>query len=282
MRIYNKLYDAFREVERDLWEMGINVHPQTMQDKNVADDPDYLTKEVQFYGFKLHPAVFSRAEEERAVRYLFQPRKKEGEGVKVAGGEAGLQSWGKSATLMREVLDYIEMESWDRITQASNPGNAYKMRERVWGEFLHEGKFAYTYSERICPQLHRIIRELKERPDTRQAIINIHSNISPMETINAMTGTRLVGGSADMRNMGGTGRIPCSLYYQFLIRQGQLNMVYAMRSCDFLTHFPVDICLAIRLMNWVAHELALPPGTFTYFTASLHAYAKDMKDRGIF
>lgn len=76
--------------------------------------------------------------------------------------------------------------------------------------------------------------------------------------------------------------MPCSLYYQFLRRDNQLNMVYAMRSCDFLTHFPVDISLAMLLQRYVANQLMIDAGSFTYFTGSLHAYHKDMKERGIF
>jgi len=55
-----------------------------------------------------------------------------------------------------------------------------------------------------------------------------------------------------------------------------------MRSCDFLVHFPVDLMLAMRLQTWFAKLLDLNVGLFTYFTGSLHAYHKEIKDRGIF
>ena len=38
MRIYEDFNTALDEIKRDLAEMGITIHPQTMQDKYVADD----------------------------------------------------------------------------------------------------------------------------------------------------------------------------------------------------------------------------------------------------
>ena len=48
-RIYNKFDEALSEIGRDLAEMGISVHPKTWQDKDVSDNPDFETKELQNY-----------------------------------------------------------------------------------------------------------------------------------------------------------------------------------------------------------------------------------------
>src|SRR5690242_12220730 len=45
MRIYRSFSEAYNELKRDVAELGINVHPQTMQDKQIADDPEYETRE---------------------------------------------------------------------------------------------------------------------------------------------------------------------------------------------------------------------------------------------
>lgn len=269
MRIYTNVKDAVREVERDLYEMGLDVHPQTMQDKDVRDDPKFRTKEVQAYGFKIVGYTWNPEDEAVVVNYVLT-------GNFNAGPHEDFKS----------VFDYIEQEFQDRVEgRAMNPGRSWEKRPKVWNEFLHEGKFAYTYSERISPQLDHILSELRVRPDTRQAIINIHSNIMPnryfaAEPVEQVP--RQVLASADYFNMGGSGRIPCSLYYQFMRRKGKLDMIYAMRSCDFLTHFYVDLMLALRMQRYVAASLGDTPGTFTYFTGSLHAYYKDMEARGIF
>jgi thymidylate synthase len=260
MRIYTDPRQAVQETERDLWEIGINVHPATMQDKDVKDDPDYLTKEVRHYGFHVQSWRHNEVGENEVLEYVY-----------------------KDPKAAEDVQLYIGAEFWDRVSgTARNPGTAWQYRKDVWNEFMHGGKFAYTYSERMAPQILRIMQELRDRPETRQAIINIHSNIAASELFDETKTHHLVMPGADIRNMGGKSRIPCSLYYQIMIREEKVDLVYAMRSCDFLVHFPVDIMLAMRLQTWFADRLEKGVGLFTYFTGSLHSYAKDMKKRGIF
>jgi thymidylate synthase len=122
---------------------------------------------------------------------------------------------------------------------------------------------------------------LEVHPDTRQAIINIHSNICPTFGVKGAA-ISPVFGSADLENTGGLGRIPCSMYYQFIRRNNALNLIYTMRSCDFLVHYPIDLMLALRAQTHVAQILGIKPGAFTHFIGSLHAYQKDMSKRGIF
>jgi len=257
MRIYTNLIEAVKETERDLYEMGIVVHPQTMQDKDITDNEDYMTKEIRGYGFKLVDWKLD-LQEIKAMLKSFFPDNED------------------------DALHYVLIEFQDRINNIpQNPGKSYKVRNQVWSEFLHNGKFSYTYSERINPQLKSILHELITHPDTRQAIINIHSNICPImeesfQDVNKVTQ------SADLWNIGGRARIPCSLYYQLMIREHKMDLIYAMRSCDLLTHFPIDISLALMFQDWFRDRLDLSSGTFTYFTGSLHSYQKDMKTRGIF
>lgn len=261
MRIYSNPHEAIREVERDLWEMGIEVLPQTMQDKVVRGDPEYLTKEVRGYSFKIVNWVWNITTIKGIMKYFFEDK-------------------------ADDVLTYVLAEFRERVSgKALNPGTSYHHRLELWEEFLHDGKFAYTYSERMAPQLAIILEELKSHPETRQAIISIHSNICPETYTNSTTNkwpNYVVNQSNDLKNQGGGGRLPCSMYYQLLVRESKVDLIYTMRSCDFLTHFPVDISIALLLQDWFADQLKLGTGTFTYFTGSLHAYAKDMKKRGIF
>lgn len=251
MRIYQNPFEAMRETERELFEMGIEVHPETMQDKVVKDDPDYNTLEIRGYAFKVIDWALEMELFTRILDYFYRDK-------------------------VHDIMAYILTEFRERTSgQSSNPGRSYLSRKDVWDEFLHDGKFAYTYSERIAPQLMAVLEELKKNPETRQGIINLHSNICP-------TQAELVDPSYDLRNIGGAGRIPCSLYYQLMIREGKLDLIYGMRSCDFLVHFPVDICLALLTQDWFADKLNLKTGAFTWFCGSLHAYHKDLKKRGIF
>jgi len=226
MRIYEDFNTALDEIKRDLAEMGITIHPQTMQDKYVADDDNYTTTELQNYVYTVIDAV-------KSIDQLHPS-----------------QPWAEE--------EFNERISCGRV----NPGTAYLHREEVWDEFLHDGKFAYTYSERIEGNVERLIREISERPDSRQLYLSIWDRC------------------LDPRNMGGVSRVPCSLGYLFQVRRGKLHITYFMRSCDYATHMENDTYLATKLLEYVAKRTGYEPGNFTHFVGSLHVYRKDLK--GVF
>lgn len=77
-------------------------------------------------------------------------------------------------------------------------------------------------------------------------------------------------------------RVPCTLGYHFMIRDGQLSCRYYMRSCDLLRHLPDDIYMAGRLMQWMCESVrqesgldGLEPGNLVMHIASLHAFLGD-------
>ena len=237
MRIYNNVKEAVKETERELVEMGIKLHPETMQDKEVGDNLDFETIELQGYGYKI---------------------------TSFHGLEADFRS-------LKGNWEYIQAEMSDRLSNTLlNPGNAWLTRQDVWEEFVENktGRFAYTYNERFREQLPYLIEELREHPNTRQAVMTMYDR------------------HQDMGNMGGIRRIPCSMYYQMLrrVRQGveKLDLIYTMRSCDFYTHYLYDICLAMKMQEYIANAVGIEPGHFTHFIGSLHAYAKDYTTKGVF
>ena len=231
MRIFKNCEEAINEIERDLFEIGVRVKVPTVQDKDVRGLDEYETKEMEGYSFMI----------------LDQSDKDE----MVSNQKEDLLRWNRVEHLERISISHI------------NPGEAYKLRSDVWNEFLHDGKFAYTYNERIRGQLNPIIAELKKNLNTRQALIEIHNN------------------QIDLENVGGKSRICCSCFYQFLYREGKLDVIYTMRSSDFYTHFRNDIWQAIELRNHVAKELGQKEGKFIMFVSSLHAFKKDFP-KGIF
>lgn len=245
MRIYQNCHEMHSEEKRNLHEMGTIVHPQSMQDKVVADDPAFRTIE-------LSPAVFT-----------------------ILDG-SDRDAWLRDLNLD---LDWCHEDFVERVHGYStgwgvNPGEAYK-RRKVWDEFVHGGKFAYTYSERFAravdrdadgdgweTAIERVVRELKERPDTRQAVLPVFD-------------------LTDLAYLGGRRRIPCSLHYQFTRRAQGLSTFYVMRSTDFKEHFPYDIWMGLQLQQFVASLIGSNVGPFTFFTGSLHLYAKDAEP-GVF
>jgi thymidylate synthase len=225
MRIFSNFKEAFSEIKRDLAEMGVRVHTDTMQDKFIGDDPDYDTKELMNYIYTVNWPKFEDLEP--------------------------TQPWADEE--WRDRLNGI-------MGNPLNPGEAYKLRPEVWNEFLHNGTFAYTYSERLHKegQIFHLIERLRKDRGSRQ-LYAVMWNPQDSQWL-------------------GTQRVPCSLGWHFMCRKDKLHMTYFMRSCDFSTHFQNDIYLALKLQHFVANQVGIEMGRFTHFMSSLHVYMKDVKD----
>jgi thymidylate synthase len=238
MRIYRDLKEAFGEIQRDLVEMGTEVHPETYQDKKVKDDPNFCPKEIQGYSYSI-----------TNLDAIYQDF---------------LDLGGNGKYAEAEYLDRISL-SWE------NPGNAWVNRKSTWEPFIQDnGRFSYTYNERFREQLPMIIEELQRNPNTRQAVITMYDR------------------HQDMANLGGKARIPCSMYYQYLLRRVpltkdlRLDSIYTMRSCDIYTHFIYDVYLATMVQKYIAGSIGVEYGKFTQFIGSLHAYKKDYETKEVF
>lgn len=242
MRIYGNAYELMSEMGRNLYEMGVTVKPRYYQNKYIGDNPEFWTRELEGEQYTLLDLP--------DPDYLF------------------------TYTHSKE---WADREFEERLTSGVNPGEAYKLRRDVWDEFLTDGQFDYTYSERMTHTtlydkeqyryIDAVIKLLSEDPYTRKAILSIW-------------------GDVDTFRLDGTRRIPCSMYYQFLIRPipgqygentiYQLNIHYHQRSSDFVTHFGNDVYLAWKLMKHVARSLGVLPGNLIHSIDSLHVYHKDM------
>ena len=236
MRIYKNCLEMIKEVERDLYEMGISYQSQTVQDKDVDYDKNYETLELPGYCYKITDVENSCID--KMLEYINSPLS----------------------------LDWVKEEFGERIDhRLLNPGSAYKL-SNLWNDYIHKNLFSYTYNERFRDQLFYLIKELNIHMNTRQAVLTVYDKHS------------------DLRNSGGIKRIPCSMHYQFVVRNGRLHIIYVMRSCDFLKHFASDVALAIYLQRYVRDNIEsfLSLGTFTHFIGSLHAFKKDLDVRKIF
>jgi len=202
-------------------------------------------------------------------------------------------------------LDWSEEHFGERV--GGMPVNPPPSHER-WPWARHNGnhqngeqqQFAHTYPERMWPKragagqyysmgvsrpnlfgvrfeygdLRDVVDLLLRSPMTRQAYLPIWF---PEDT------------GAHHRQ-----RVPCTLGYHFMIRQGQLSCRYYMRSCDLIRHFTDDVYLAGRLMQWVTDQYNeanreaqwtneipyqivpnLKPGLLTMYISSLHAFTGD-------
>lgn len=153
------------------------------------------------------------------------------------------------------------------------------------GNAMHKDgeKFSHTYPERFWPKLANrtpdpqgrlqsahmgiryrygdladVVNQLKQSPHTRQAFLPVWF---PEDT-GAVHG----------------GRVPCTLGYLFNIRKNRLHCVYYIRSCDFLRHFPDDVYMAARLMQWMVEQLDMgyKTGELTMHMNSFHVFKGDL------
>ena len=177
-----------------------------------------------------------------------------------------------------------------------NPGNTWKhwpYGHSAAKALDERGQFNHTYAERYWPRhaghtpdgivddrtilipervgirgeygdLAGVVRLLASEPLTRQAYLPVWF---PEDT-------------GDVHY----DRKPCTIGYHFLMRNGQLDVTYHIRSCDILRHFRDDIYLTVRLVIWIINECTkrdglwrrVRPGTFNMMIGSLHCFANDL------
>lgn len=230
MRIYSNSFELMSEMGRELNSYGQIVKPKTYQNKVIEGNEDFITKELicqQYCLTSLGDPVWL---------FVFSHSK-----------------------------EWADAEFQERIDTSDiiNPGKAWELRKDLWEQFLVNGKFDYTYNERMVI-LPYTIQLLKSDSDTRKAVLPIFNG----------------NGEDDTLYYPGNKRIPCSMYYDFLIRQNGkgekvLHICYHQRSSDFAQHFGNDIYLAWRLMEYVAQEVGVKPGYLYHTIDSLHIYKKD-------
>jgi len=73
-------------------------------------------------------------------------------------------------------------------------------------------------------------------------------------------------------------RVPCSLGYHFLHRDGKMDITYYIRSCDFIRHFRDDLYMTLRLLLWMINRVNfdVKPGLFTFHCVSMHCFENDL------
>ena len=95
-------------------------------------------------------------------------------------------------------------------------------------------------------------KRLQDDPDSRQAIIHLHTpNNQP------------------------TKDEVCTLTLQFFIRDGKLDLVVTMRSNDIIKGFTYDAFAFTFLQEMMANELSVEIGTYYHNAGSMHIYEPD-------
>lgn len=142
--------------------------------------------------------------------------------------------------------------------------------ERFWPRFANVGETRPNGRQVFVPHngirfeygdLGDVIQRLVKDPYTRQAYLPVWF---PEDT-GAPEGER----------------VPCTLGYHFMVRDGKVHVTYHIRACDFMRHFRDDVYLAVRLGQWVRDQLephvaVLDMGELTMHIGSFHIFHGDL------
>ena len=174
---------------------------------------------------------------------------------------------------LRPDLPWVEDHFQERVGGLPvNPGKTHwywPHHGRAEQEKLHMRGDIYdhNYMERYWPKplltgyrfkvgdLGDVVQQLRNDPTTRQAYLPVWF---PEDT------------GAQQKQ-----RVPCSLGYHFMIRDGRLSCNYYLRSCEIYRHFTNDVYLTMRLMQWMADRVGCGTGALHMHISSLHGFVGD-------
>jgi len=111
--------------------------------------------------------------------------------------------------------------------------------------------FDYRYGERMGGQVHEIIRQLVDNPNTRRA--TIHTWIPAVDLF-------------------GKKHKPCHVVGDFKFRGGRLNYTAIFRSHDFEKAYPANLYGMTQLLGYVADGANMREGSVTTLSISAHIY----------
>lgn len=133
-----------------------------------------------------------------------------------------------------------------------NPGRAFIYRSN-WRKKLEKegGSFHYSYGELFHNQIQGVLRELKSRKSSREAVMTL------------WTSKYLLRQSEFLRR-------PCTLSFHFIIRDKKLLCFVNMRSNDIINLLPYDVFHHTFIQRWLANQLGIECGQ--YYHSSTHSY----------
>ncbi len=146
-------------------------------------------------------------------------------------------------------LDAIRLytSAWDRMSDDGMSVNSN------YGTRIQNG--VCEYSHEVFDQLKMVEEMLREKPETRQAVIHIKQ---PRNLLKYPTKD-----------------VNCTVCLQFFIRKGKLFMTTYMRSNDLWMGFPNDVFQFTAIQIYLAMKLGVQLGTYTHIAGSLHLYERD-------
>lgn len=277
MKIYPNFAMAIQAIGKNL-EVAYEVKGTRWQSTDVSSKPEMKMREILNSSFQV-----------------------------VLGWNESIESYQQD---IKPNLPWAENHFLERVSgEPLNPGNQWRNWPWALAADKHRteggGKFSHTYMERYWPKeagghyhdealaaryrrpthgiryeygdLDDVVNHLLADPLSRQAYLPVWF---PEDT-------GVVHGE----------RVPCSLGYHWILRNGSLHTTYYIRSCDFVRHFRDDLYLSVRLTLWLLDQLrnkegrrnieeratieddwtwrGARPGLFTFHCVSMHMFVND-------
>lgn len=147
------------------------------------------------------------------------------------------------------------LESLQLIGGFSDPALLMKVAPNM-ANFSDGGYFHGAYGPRLRGQMPKVVERLQADPLSRQAIAMVWD---PMHDL-------YVDGVRDY---------PCTIYFSWAIRNGELEQTTHMRSNDLWWGWTYDVVQFTMLQNSLARFLGLPTGKYSHYVDSLHYYRRD-------
>lgn len=263
---YRKFHKLIGDIEWEFKEEGKKVHTEKWQAVDIGDNPAAQMVEILHHSF--HYDISNDIENlKKAIKpnlpwaeNHFQERIC-GEPIN-PGVEWANWPWGNSADNHRDQngqFNHNYMERyWPKYAGFTGDGKLSK-------GFEFEDDVGANYGIRHeYGDLGNLINLLIKEPTTRQAYLPIWF---PEDT-------------GDVHG----GRKPCTLGYHFIVRDGEIDITYYIRSCDYVRHFRDDVYLTIRLLHHVLEECRkanpvqwrdIKPGKLVMHITSLHIFIND-------
>ena len=155
---------------------------------------------------------------------------------------------------------YAEYE-WQWYLSKNRSVSEIKKKAKIW-DLMHNGddivnsNYGYQWSRN--GQIGFVVKELKERPTSRRAVLTIYDG-KEHEAHNKDT--------------------PCTLNILFNITHNKLNMSVLMRSNDLWFGFCNDQYCFSMLQQTIANELGLEVGWYYHFANNLHLYDRHLQKK---
>lgn len=128
-------------------------------------------------------------------------------------------------------------------------------RVKALAPYQDNAIFWGAYGPRAQGDVGQVVDLLRRDPDSRQAVISLYDSDRDL-------------GRTDVKD------VPCTISFQFRIRDGELLMWTAMRSNDAVLGCPYDLGQFSLLHRAVAQALDVFVGTYSHTVGSLHLYEK--------